>query len=230
MSDADNLDIKKRARRRLVGAAALALLAAIVLPMMMEEEPRAPSQDIQVTIPDRDGAASTPPNAGRAPEEEPQPVSPPQEEAPGQTATPSPPSRPPSPPPAAAGTTTPPPQTTPAPPKPPVATPTPPAVTPPAAIPEHDREAARAQRILDGAQAPAAPSSGAFVLQIGAFGDPAKAAAISNELKKKGFAAYTEKVNTVVRVRIGPFGSREEAEKAAVRLKAQGHSSAIVPR
>ncbi len=227
MSDADNLEIKKRARRRLVGAAALALLAAIVLPMMMEEEPRSPSQDIQVTIPDRDGSAGVQPNAGRAPEEEPQPVASPQEEPPGQTVAPPsstpPPSRPSSQPPAATGTT--PPQTTPAPPKPAVATPTPPASTP-----ERDREAARAQSILDGAQTPASSGSTAFVLQIGAFGDPAKAAAISDELKKKGFAAYTEKVNTVVRVRIGPFSSREEAEKAAARLKAQGHSSAIMPR
>jgi DedD protein len=46
VSEADNLDIKKRARRRLVGAAALALLAAIVLPMMMDQEPRSASQDI----------------------------------------------------------------------------------------------------------------------------------------------------------------------------------------
>ncbi|HHW63868.1 MAG TPA: SPOR domain-containing protein, partial [Rhodocyclaceae bacterium] len=34
MSDAENLEIKKRARRRLVGAVALALLAAVVLPMV----------------------------------------------------------------------------------------------------------------------------------------------------------------------------------------------------
>lgn len=62
MSDADNLEIKKRARRRLVGAAALALLAAVVLPMMMDQEPRPVSQDIQVSIPDReaDSALSRP--------------------------------------------------------------------------------------------------------------------------------------------------------------------------
>ena len=56
MSDAENLDIKKRARRRLVGAVALALLAAVVLPMIMEQEPHPAVQDIQITIPERDGA------------------------------------------------------------------------------------------------------------------------------------------------------------------------------
>ncbi|WP_341648746.1 hypothetical protein [Thauera humireducens] len=57
MSDAENLEIKKRARRRLVGAVALALLAAVVLPMMMDQEPRPASGDIQITIPrSRSGA------------------------------------------------------------------------------------------------------------------------------------------------------------------------------
>ena len=48
MSDAENLDIKKRARRRLVGAVALALLAAVVLPMIREQEPHPAVQDIHL--------------------------------------------------------------------------------------------------------------------------------------------------------------------------------------
>ena len=48
------LQLKKRARRRLVGAVALALLAVIVLPMVMDSDPRPPSQDIQVRIPSQD--------------------------------------------------------------------------------------------------------------------------------------------------------------------------------
>ncbi|MDP2809034.1 MAG: SPOR domain-containing protein [Rhodocyclaceae bacterium] len=48
------LELKKRARRRLVGAAALALLAAIALPMVMDHEPKQPVQDIQVRIPSQD--------------------------------------------------------------------------------------------------------------------------------------------------------------------------------
>ena len=53
------LELKKRARRRLVGATALALLAAIVLPMVMEHEPRPPAQDIQVRIPGQDAGSFT---------------------------------------------------------------------------------------------------------------------------------------------------------------------------
>jgi DedD protein len=48
------LQLKKRARRRLVGAVAFAGLAAVVLPMVMDEEPRRPIQDVQIRIPGQD--------------------------------------------------------------------------------------------------------------------------------------------------------------------------------
>ncbi len=46
--------LKKRARRRLIGAVALAMLAAIVLPMVMDHQPAPPLRDIQVRIPSPD--------------------------------------------------------------------------------------------------------------------------------------------------------------------------------
>jgi DedD protein len=46
--------LKKRARRRLIGAAAMALLAAIILPMVMDHQPAPPLKDIQVRIPSPD--------------------------------------------------------------------------------------------------------------------------------------------------------------------------------
>ncbi len=48
------VDLKKRARRRLVGAIALALLAIIVLPVVMDHEPKPASQDIQIKIPNQE--------------------------------------------------------------------------------------------------------------------------------------------------------------------------------
>lgn len=60
MSENDaQLELKKRARRRLVGATALALLAAIVLPMVMDQAPRQPVQDIQIRIPAQDAGTFT---------------------------------------------------------------------------------------------------------------------------------------------------------------------------
>jgi DedD protein len=54
------LQLKKRARRRLVGAVAFAGLAAVILPMVMDEEPKQPVQDVQIRIPGQDQLPSTP--------------------------------------------------------------------------------------------------------------------------------------------------------------------------
>lgn len=54
------LQLKKRARRRLVGATALALLAVIVLPMVMDREPRPSTQDIQLRIPNPESTTLPP--------------------------------------------------------------------------------------------------------------------------------------------------------------------------
>ena len=53
---ADNADLivdemKRKARRRLVGAIVLALAAAIILPMLLEKEPRPLGDDVSVQIP-----------------------------------------------------------------------------------------------------------------------------------------------------------------------------------
>jgi len=54
-----HLELKKRARRRLVGAIALAVFAAIVLPMVMDQEPKSTTQDIQIRIPSQDASSFT---------------------------------------------------------------------------------------------------------------------------------------------------------------------------
>ena len=50
----DVTQLKKRARRRLIGALALALLAAVVLPLVMDHQPAPALKDIQVRIPSPD--------------------------------------------------------------------------------------------------------------------------------------------------------------------------------
>lgn len=60
MADNDSqIDLKKRARRRLVGSAALALAAVIVLPMVMDHEPRQTVPDVQIRIPSQEGGNFT---------------------------------------------------------------------------------------------------------------------------------------------------------------------------
>lgn len=48
------LQLKKRARRRLVGAVAFAGLAAVILPMVMDQEPQRQVQDVPIRIPGQD--------------------------------------------------------------------------------------------------------------------------------------------------------------------------------
>lgn len=216
MSEADNLDIKKRARRRLVGAIALALLAAIVLPLMMEQEPHQSSEDIQISIPDRGETASGRPLAAAGEGAQTAEIAPaPEEEAPSAAAAaPAPAPTPvPTPPPAAkAGSA--------------------PALE--AAAPKSDAKAAagneeaRARAALEGRVPP--PRAGSFVLQIGAFGDAAVAARVAADLKAKGFAAYTEKSGKFTRVRVGPVSGREAADRIAARLKDAGHNAVVSAR
>jgi DedD protein len=47
----EELQLKKRARRRLVGAVALVLFVIVFLPMMLDNEPRQMSQDVSISIP-----------------------------------------------------------------------------------------------------------------------------------------------------------------------------------
>ncbi len=76
MAAADaQLDLKKRARRRLVGAAALALIAAAVLPMVMDREPGQAVQDIEIRIPNPEQGALAP-HGTPAPAEPVAPVAP----------------------------------------------------------------------------------------------------------------------------------------------------------
>jgi DedD protein len=232
VSEADTLEIKKRARRRLVGAIALALLAAIVLPMMMDEEPHPSIQDIQVSIPDRDKAAtgrraSTPesasaPVAVAVPEDDevvaadkPATAA---EKAPDAADKPAPassnvPAKP-------ASEPSRPPSATPA--RPPAA-----AATPEPRRPSSDEEA-RLRALIDGKASPARGDS--YVLQIGAFSDAVKAAKLVDDLRARGFPAYTERAGSVTRVRVGPVAGRADADATAARLKAAGHAAVLQAR
>ena len=204
----DELQLKKRARRRLVGAVALVLLIVVFLPMILDSEPKPLNQDIAITIPPISKPEATPqtpapapvPPAAPAPPhvtglpEGPAAVAPepapvvepkpelPKSEAPKAEARPDP-------------------------------KPDPKPVTKP--VPKHEVK-------------PAAPSHAAagdesFVVQLGAFSNAANAKTLQKKLQDNKFKAYTELVKNAggdrTRVRVGPYASREAAEKARDRLK-----------
>lgn len=218
-SDSD-LQLKKRARRRLVGAIALALLAAIVLPMVMDHEPRPAQQDIQVRIPSQDAGSFTSRVLPGMPSATPLPpvaetVSPPIKSEPK---------------PEAVSPDTPVPA-----PKPEIKPEPKPAPKPEIHKPEvkpdsKSAEALRAEKILAGGDVSPAetPKSdhGQWVLQLGAYAEQGNVKVLQGKIKELGYPSYTEKVSTPqgerIRVRAGPFSSKAAAEKAQVRLKQIG--------
>ncbi len=233
MADNDNLEFKKRSRRRLVGAAALALLAALILPMIMDDEPGLPAHDIQVTIPDRAAdAALARPIGGRAlglteneeliilPDELPELEA---EEIPALTVVEGVPVGPPP----TATAPEPPTATAPAPAPVRPAAPEAPAPPPPATVLD---EAARVQAILEGRMGATPPASGGFMVQVGAFGERDKAESLRQELVSSGFSAVIEQAGGVNRVRVGPYASRQEAERAEARLNAAGRPGVVIAR
>ena len=85
-------------------------------------------------------------------------------------------------------------------------------------------DGARAKALLDG-QAAAVPASSTerLVVQVGAFADSDKAQEVRLKLEKAGLKTYTQVADTKdgkrIRVRVGPFASKAEADKAAVKIK-----------
>ena len=69
---------------------------------------------------------------------------------------------------------------------------------------------------------PSTPPHNGFVIQIGAYANPASAKNMEAKLSQLGFHAYVEKTGGNVRVRVGGFASRDAAEKARKKLAAQG--------
>ncbi|HSM99282.1 MAG TPA: SPOR domain-containing protein [Gallionella sp.] len=52
----DELNLRRKARRRLIGAVALTLAVVVILPMVLDSEPRITGKDIDLSIPDPDKA------------------------------------------------------------------------------------------------------------------------------------------------------------------------------
>ncbi len=71
-----------------------------------------------------------------------------------------------------------------------------------------------------------------WAVQLGSFSNQANAEGLAADLRKQGFAAFLSRVDaggkSLHRVRVGPQGSRAEAEKVAARLKSAGHDGQVV--
>lgn len=237
MSDSSdaNLQLKKRARRRLVGAFAFAGLAAVILPMVMDEEPKQQVQDVQIRIPGQDQTPFVNKLAKSAPDSGELPVPPEAAEsgAPqGSDAVAKPvdvPATKPAEKPVEKPID-----------KPSVDKPVDKAPVKPAEKPNTaENETQRAAAILEGkagdaAPKPAANGNGQFVILIGAFSNPANVKQLQTKIGELGIKVYTEPLDSPggkkTRVRAGPFPNREAADKALDRLKRIGVNGVVAGR
>lgn len=86
------------------------------------------------------------------------------------------------------------------------------------------KDGAKAKALLDGKDAPKANENAVrSVVQVGAFADVAKAKEARTKLEHAGIKTYTQDVETKegkrTRVRVGPFATKEEADKAAEKIR-----------
>lgn len=233
--------MRRRARHRLVGAAVLVLLGVVGFPVLFDTQPRPIPVDIPIEIPDRDrvAALSAPPAAEPASTKaktesvERADLATPSAAptaSPAAQAAASAPARPAAAPafvPAASAPqrSEPKPETKPEP--KPDHKPEPKPEPKPELRPQADSEAARARALLEGRSVdkPAAPvATGRFIVQIGAYAEADKAREVRMKLERAGLKTYTQVAQTPegkrIRVRVGPFEGRAEADKVAARIKA----------
>jgi DedD protein len=80
--------------------------------------------------------------------------------------------------------------------------------------------------------ASSAEGSARFVVQVGAFADPAAARELRVKMEKLGLKTYTQVAETSagkrIRVRLGPFATRAEADKAQARSKDAGIAAVVL--
>ena len=206
-------ELKRRARRRLVGAIVLALAVAVFVPMLLESDPRPLGEDVSVKIPPVDDGKFVNRLTEKA-KSEPSKVAPPRME-PAKVE---------------------PKVAAPEPPKTDVAKVESTPATPPGPAPDASPASSSSQPSKSAAPAPAAPAAreptaSDFAVQVFAFSDDKGANSLVNKLKKAGYPAYTEPLSTskgtLWRVRVGPYTTRESAVSARDKLKGEGYNGIV---
>jgi DedD protein len=95
-------------------------------------------------------------------------------------------------------------------------------------------DAAKAQALLEGKDIDKKTDAqeGRFVVQVGAFADAARAREVRLKVEHTGLKTYTHVAETKegsrIRVRVGPFSTRAEADKAAQKIKKLDLPAAIL--
>jgi DedD protein len=195
---------RTKARRRLIGAAVLLAIGVIAFPLIFETQPRPIPVDIAIAVPAREGAAPLAmPAATAAAKPAPRPAA----------------------------------EVASAPPKaanklPEIVEKAEPEKTPVAKPADKPKPAEKAVAAAVMPPPASAAATERFVIQVGAFAEEDAVREARNKVEKLGLRTYIQAVETKdgkrTRVRVGPYASREEADKAAAKLKAAGLTAAML--
>lgn len=202
---AEQVELRRKGRQRLIGAVALALVAVVFVPMLLDPEPRRERVEPLLAIPPKEGAPPLPAVARVA-----EPVAAPE---PAKAATPQAPS------PAfpAAPSNTAPARKT---------------VEPKASEFKAPATRPASEKPVAG-PVPPLPKLEGFAVQVGAFKEEAKLAHARDKVAAARLAHYTERIEgasgELTRLRAGPFPTREAADRAAAQLKGAGLDVRVVP-
>ena len=199
----DELNLRRKARRRLIGAIALTLAVVVILPMVLDSEPKPNTQDIDLRIPNPDKVGEFMPGVAVSEVAEALPLA--------ESAVV----------PASAVAASAPAAVSAVAPAPVAAETGKPVVNETRANASNQPQpaAARSEGKQDGA---------GYAAQVGAYSNAATAKQELDKLKKWGFKAYTEKAGDKIRVRVGPYAERGKAEKVAKLLEKHGLHPSIV--
>lgn len=187
------VNLRRKARHRLIGAVAVTMAVVVILPMVLDNEPKPATQDIVLRIPSPDKVGEFAPDMTASPG---MTISKVKEVAAASTAASSPiaASAPLA---AVSGVVQP--------------------VTAKAAA-----EQTTPVKASSNGKSKSADAEESFVAQVGSYSNADSAKQEALRLKKMGFKAYTEKVGNKIRVRVGPYVERERAEKARQLLENHG--------
>lgn len=213
----ETLELRRRARRRLIGAIAVVMALVLIPPWVMDLEPKPVVTNLTVEIPKQQpGGPKLPaaPAGAPAPAKTPDAAAAPGARAGASEAIPRPPDV-----------------------KPESGLPgeRPGAAAPQAAAIARAAPSDAAHKEAEAKRAEAILNAEAFVVPLGAFASRANVKQLEAKLAKAGVKYFTETVSTSggeqTRVRAGPFPTKDAAEGARERLKTLGLSpGAVVAR
>lgn len=212
--------MRKRAKHRLAGAAVLVLLGVVGFPLLVDKQPRPIPVDIVIEIPDKNKvkplsipapmASAASASAGLSQieskvAEAPIPSSSQQANTISQSG-----------------------------PKAGEKLAEKPSENPVEKVPLKVDESAKVQALLEGRDPAKKPdaSTGRYVVQVGAFADATRAREVRLKIEHAGLKTYTHVADTKdgrrIRVRVGPFAAKADADKAVEQIKKLNLPAAIL--